>query len=172
MTDLDQTTASGLSRRTVVKGAAWSVPAIALAVAAPAASASVVDVNVGDFSVDGTCGVLGLLLPGYTVEASATAALPVGTVITVSSDSVLSLDVLSLTGATADIALLDGGNTATITLTSELPAGQTANLRTLASVNVATSSSATLTLPTGYVAGAGAKDTGSLSTTLIFCNAS
>lgn len=31
---------SGLSRRTIVKGAAWSVPVVALAVAAPAASAS------------------------------------------------------------------------------------------------------------------------------------
>ncbi|RFA13668.1 hypothetical protein B7R22_13530 [Subtercola boreus] len=40
MTPANSETAQGMSRRTVVTGAAWAVPVVALAVAVPAASAS------------------------------------------------------------------------------------------------------------------------------------
>jgi hypothetical protein len=47
-TEQESTTSArtGISRRGVVKGAAWSVPVVALAVAAPAASASVVPTDI------------------------------------------------------------------------------------------------------------------------------
>lgn len=169
MTDLDQTTGSGLSRRTVVKGAAWSLPAIALAVGAPAAAASVI-VNVGDFSVDGDCGLLGVGVvgSGFTVTAGPSEALPVGTIITVASSATLSVEVLAISGATADIDLLTP-NSATFTFTSALAAGATAELRALLNVDLLSTSTATLSLPSGYVAGDGAKETGTLNTTLILC---
>lgn len=40
MSDLEETTTPGVSRRTVTKAMAWSVPAVALAVSAPAMAAS------------------------------------------------------------------------------------------------------------------------------------
>lgn len=44
---------TGIPRRTIMKGAAWSIPAIAVAVAAPAASASTTcTTSVGIFSMD------------------------------------------------------------------------------------------------------------------------
>ncbi|MEE2522150.1 hypothetical protein V1639_04050 [Pseudarthrobacter sp. J75] len=47
MTQDQQLNSSGVSRRTVTKGAAWSLPVIAAAIAAPAASASVVVPDLG-----------------------------------------------------------------------------------------------------------------------------
>lgn len=38
---MNRTTAEGTSRRTVIKGGAWSIPVVAIAMAAPAAAASV-----------------------------------------------------------------------------------------------------------------------------------
>jgi hypothetical protein len=42
---------SGISRRRVVAGAAWAVPAVAVATAAPASAQSVPPVNISDFGV-------------------------------------------------------------------------------------------------------------------------
>ncbi|KJL23952.1 hypothetical protein [Microbacterium azadirachtae] len=54
----------GLSRRTVVRGAAWSLPVIAMAVAAPLASASTTGVPGGGASTPGTGGRTPLV-PSY-----------------------------------------------------------------------------------------------------------
>ncbi|WP_146078082.1 hypothetical protein [Subtercola sp. Z020] len=172
MTINEETEATGtkrlLERRTVVKTAAWSVPAIALAVAAPMAAASG-DVDLGAYRLTGTCGVLGVVGPGFTLTAGPTEALPVGTTITISGSGVANIGVFSVSGGTANVAVLSG-TSRQITLTSELPAGATLTARTTLSISVAFGLNAVSTLPTGYIA-TGAKSAANVSSTLILCSA-
>lgn len=158
----------GFSRRTVVKGAAWSVPVIAAAVATPLAAASAVDV--GAFTTAGSCGVAGLIGPGFTLTASATAPLPVGTAVTIMGSGVANIGVFSVTGGTASVAVLSP-TSRQATLTSALPAGATIEFRTTLSISVAFTLNEVVTLPNGYT-GTGAKTSGSVSSTLILCSAS
>ncbi|MEU4016767.1 hypothetical protein AB0E56_16005 [Microbacterium sp. NPDC028030] len=157
----------GVSRRTIVKGAAWSVPVIAAAVATPLAAASVVEV--GAFSLDGSCGTLGLLGPGFTLTAGPSTPLPVGTSITITGSGVANVGVFSVTGGTATVNVLSG-TSRQITLTSALPAGATIAFRTTLSITVAFTLNAAATLPAGY-SGTGAKSAGSVSSTLVLCSA-
>ncbi|MDR6867255.1 hypothetical protein J2Y69_001856 [Microbacterium resistens] len=159
----------GVSRRTLVKGAAWSLPVIAVAAATPLAAASTGTVE--GFAVEGTCGLLGALGPGFTVKAGTT-PIPVGTTILVQTSGVLALNLISLSGqGLAELNLLSNKQIA-ITLTAPIPAGSQLNIQWLLSVTVLTTTSATLTLPTGYTAGAGTKSLGSLRQTLILCTPS
>lgn len=77
MTDVVPTRASdGIDRRTIIKGAAWAVPVMAVAVAAPLAAASV---NTSGLAVTGTqTGLLtlNLLDGGGTVTAGALITVP------------------------------------------------------------------------------------------------
>lgn len=155
------------SRRTIVKGAAWSVPVIAAAVATPLAAAST-DLDVGAYTLAGTCGVLGLLGPGFTLTAG-TAPLPVGTAVTVTGSGVANIGVFGVTGGTAEVGILSG-TSRLITLTAELPAGATIAFRTTLSITVAFQLSAASTLPAGYIA-TGSKPTGSVTSTLVLCSA-
>lgn len=158
-----------VQRRTIVRGAAWSIPVIAAAVASPAALAST---NVVDgFRVDGTCGLLGTLGPGFTVAAGS-APIPVGTQIVLQSTSVLTVNLVSLSGqGLADVELLSS-NRLGITLTQAIPAAGQLNIRWLLSVTVLTTTTATLTLPGGHTAGTGTKPQGGLRQTLILCTPS
>lgn len=112
----------GLSRRTVVKGAAWSVPVIAAAVATPLASASVLNSDlVASFAGPIT---LGLTLPvvgnvasintvnTLTVTNNGTTASPAGATVTVAYDS--SLLTLNITGAGISVLGSDGNFTVTL----------------------------------------------------------
>lgn len=77
----EATSSSGPSRRTVVKGAAWSLPIIATAIAAPSASASTT-VSIGSGSTPspvGTCAILGTLVFTITTQPAggAVSSLPV-----------------------------------------------------------------------------------------------
>ena len=157
----------GLDRRTVMKGAAWSVPVIALAVATPAHAASIVDV--GAFALRGTCGTLGLLGPGFTLQAGPTTPLPVGTTVTITGSGVANIGVFSVSGGTATVNVLSG-TSRQITLTAALPAGATIAIRTTLSISVAFQLNAVATLPTGYT-GTGGKTAGNVSSTLILCSA-
>ncbi|MCS3841751.1 hypothetical protein [Microbacterium sp. AK031] len=132
----------GISRRTVVKGAAWSVPVIAAAVATPLASASTaLDLTIvgncsGDFRaaglasgiIDQLATVLGLepAARNFTVTAGST-AVPAGTVLTLDNSGVLNVGLIGVTGA-LDVSALNivslGGGVTQITLQQELPAGQ------------------------------------------------
>lgn len=156
-----------VTRRTLVKGAAWSVPIIAAAVATPLAAASFTDV--GAFALRGTCGVLGLLGPGFTLQAGPTAPLPVGTTITVTGSGVANIGAFGVTGGTANVAVLSN-TSRQITLTAELPAGATIAFRTTLSISVAFQLNAVATLPTGHI-GSGAKPAGDVSSTLVLCSA-
>lgn len=156
-----------ITRRRVTKGAAWSLPVIAAAIAAPAASASVTDV--GAYHIDGTCGVLGLIGPGFTLTAGPT-DLPVGTTITITGSGIANIGVFSVTGGTASVAVLSA-TSRTVTLTSALPAGTTLAMRTTLSITVAFTLNAVVALPATYTA-TGAKPSGGVSSTLILCSAS
>ena len=158
---------SGFSRRTVVKGAAWSVPVIAAAVATPLAAASTVDV--GAFALDGDCGTLGLIGPGFELTAGPTEAIPAGTTITITGSGIANIGVFSVTGGTATVNVLSQ-TSRSIVLTAPLAAGATLAVRTTLSITVAFTLNAATTLPAGYTA-TGGKPAGSVSSTLILCSA-
>lgn len=157
----------GLSRRTLVKGAAWSVPVVVAAVAAPAQAASVV--NVGDFSLNGQCAVLGLLGRGFALTAGAV-DLPIGTRVTISRTGIANIGLFDIEGGTASVQALST-TSVEFTLNAPLSAGATMAFRSLLSVSVVVTLTAVAALPTGYVAGTGAKTTGSVNVTLILCGA-
>lgn len=158
----------GISRRAVVKGAAWSVPVIAAAVATPLAAASGV-VEVGAFALNGSCGTLGLLGPGFTLQAGPTTPLPVGTTITITGGGIANIGVFGVTGGTANVNVLSP-TSRQITLTAALPAGATIAFRTTLSISVAFTLNAVAALPTGY-SGTGAKTAAGVNSTLILCSA-
>ncbi|WP_440708374.1 hypothetical protein [Herbiconiux sp. YIM B11900] len=158
---------SGVARRTVMKGAAWSLPVIALAVSTPLAAAS--DIQVGAFSLNGACGILGVIAPGFTLTAAADAPLPVGTTVIITGSGVANIGVFSVSGGTANVAVLSD-TSRQITLTAALPAGATIDFRTTLSISVLFTLNAVASLPTGYV-GTGAKAAGSVSSTAILCSA-
>jgi len=157
-----------LSRRSVVKGAAWTVPVIAATVAAPFAAASTSDV--GAFRLQGTCGVPGFLGPGFVLSSSADTALPVGTSVRINGSGVADIGVFSVTGGTASVTVLSG-TSRLITLTSALPAGSTMELRTTLSISVTFTMTAETELPAGYAADAGAKPNGTINSNTALCSA-
>jgi hypothetical protein len=163
---VDEVTGFSPTRRSLVKGAAWSLPVIAVAVATPLASASTVDV--GAYHLDGTCGVLGVLGPGFTLTAGPT-PLPVGTTVVVTGSGVANIGVFSVTGGTATVNVLSG-TSRSIVLTSAVPANSTISFRTTLSITVAFTLNAVSTLPANYTS-TGGKSSGSVSSTLIFCSA-
>ncbi|HEY1134760.1 MAG TPA: hypothetical protein VGE77_09305 [Nocardioides sp.] len=142
MTEIQNDTPRRLvSRRTVARTAAWSVPAVAVVSAAPAFAASVTDV--GYYAMTAHCGELGgLINSGFDLTAG-TIALPPQTLISINSTNGVSL---SLSGPSGVIEL-GGGNYA---LQNGLPAGQTVTLNRLLSVNVATTTTAAVILPEGF----------------------
>jgi len=162
---IEQTPERTLTRRSVVKGAAWAAPVLALAVATPAATASGTT-DVSGFTLEGSCGVLGLIGPGFDLTAG-TAPLPVGTTVTVTGEGLLDIGLLSTTGGLATVGLI-GDSSQVITLTSELPAGQTLAARMLLSISAAYELSATVALPAGYTA-TSSKPTASIEKPLLVC---
>ena len=160
-----------IERRTVLKGAAWSVPVIAVAAATPLAAASTATA-VNGFQVNGVCGLLGAVAPGFNIAAGSS-PLPVGTQITITTGGV-NVSLIGL-GAQSGLATVAVGGTGTqiITLTQALPANTTLSARWLLNVSALSTVSATLSLPTGFVAGTGTKATGGLTNAvLVTCNAS
>lgn len=157
-----------LTRRSVATAAAWTVPAIAVAATAPAAAASG-DVELGAYRLQGTCGILGVIGPGFTLTAASNAPLPVGTSIIITGSGVANIGVFSVTGGTASVSVLSG-TARQITLTAPLAAGASLAFRTTLSISVAFTLNSVVSVPTGYV-GTGSKSTGSVSSTLILCSA-
>lgn len=155
------------TRRTLMKGAAWSIPVIAAAVATPLAASSTIDV--GAFALRGTCGIVGFLGPGFTLQAGPTAALPVGTTVIVSGSGIANIGVFSVSGGTASVAVL-GGTARLITLTASLPAGTTIAFRSTLSLQVAFTLTAVAAPPAGVDA-TGAKAAANVSSTLTLCSA-
>jgi hypothetical protein len=167
MNDAQVVTTTSHGRRALMKGIAWSAPVLITATLAPATAAST-PTDVGNFSVDGDCGVLGLLGPGFEITAG-DEPLPTGTVITVTGTGVANIGVFSLTGGTARVDVLSPGSRQ-IVLTAPLPAGATLEARTTLSITVAFGLTATATLPDNFNAGPSAKPTGNVSSTLVLCS--
>ncbi|HEY1134138.1 MAG TPA: hypothetical protein VGE77_06140 [Nocardioides sp.] len=152
----------------MTRAAAWSVPAVAVVAAAPAFAASGTT-DVGAYALNGSCGTLGILGPGFTLTASATAPIPAGTTVLVNGSGIANIGVFSVTGGTASITVLSA-TSRSITLTSPLAAGATMAFRTTLSISVAFTLGATTTLPAGFV-GTGGKPVGNVSSTLVPCSA-
>ncbi|MFD5224627.1 hypothetical protein ACFWHT_03310 [Microbacterium sp. NPDC058342] len=115
-----------MSRRTVVKGAAWSVPVIALSTAAPAFAASTQNNNLKVETVDCeliTLGIAGSNFPGfrYTVTDGVIKA---GTQIQITFGGLAAINAgnFELGGANGISLLNIGGNTATFELTQDYAA--------------------------------------------------
>ncbi|MBX3203728.1 MAG: thrombospondin type-1 domain-containing protein [Labilithrix sp.] len=125
--------------------------------------------DLGALHTNGSCGVLGVLGPGFTLTAGPSEALPVGTTITITGSGVANIGVFTVTGGTASVTVLSG-TARQIVLTSALPAGATMAFRTTLSISVAFTLGAQVTLPEGYV-GTGAKSSGSVTSTLVLCSA-
>jgi large repetitive protein len=126
-------------------------------------------VDLGAYHINGSCGVLGVLGPGFTLTAGPAAPLPVGTSVLITGSGVANIGVFSVTGGTASVTVLSS-TSRLITLTSALPAGATIAFRTTLSITVAFTLNAATTLPTGYV-GTGSKPAGSVNATLVLCSA-
>ncbi|WP_028474129.1 hypothetical protein [Nocardioides alkalitolerans] len=156
------------SRRSVTRAAAWSVPAVAVVSAAPAFAASAVDV--GAFALRGSCGASGIVGPGFLLTAGPT-ALPVGNTVIITGSGVADIGTFRATGAgTATVTYLSGSSRF-VTVTTEIPAGETMALRT--SLSTATQTfqlNAAASLPEGYT-GTGAKTAAIVSSTTTLCNA-
>jgi hypothetical protein len=171
---MDQTTdtsgavpQAGPSRRSVLRAGAWSVPVVALAVASPAAAASVVDV--GAYSLNGSCGALGVLGPGFLLTAGPSEPLPAGTVVVTTASGVANSGVWSVSGGSATVTVLSG-TSRQITLTADLPAGATLSMRTTLSISNAFRLNGVVSLPDGYD-GTGGKSSASVNSTLVLCSA-
>ncbi|MHC2185229.1 hypothetical protein [Rathayibacter agropyri] len=154
-----------VTRRSVTSAAVWSVPVVAAVAATPSAAAS--NGDVGAFTLSGTCGTLGVLGPGFLLKASASEPLPTGTSVTVTGSGIANIGVFSFSGGAATGSILSS-TSQLITLTAPLPAGATLAMRTTLSISVAFKLNAAALLPAGYT-GTGAKTSGSVSSTLIFC---
>ena len=128
-------TTSGPSRRSIAKGAAWAVPAVSVAAAAPALAASPGDACApGTLKVTAVCPkpLIDLLnaVPLYftiTNPAGSNCTVPAGTVINIERSGLANLDVATLNSLANVGVLYDTATTAH--LTSPLASGQSAIIR-------------------------------------------
>ncbi|MEV4669471.1 hypothetical protein [Microbacterium sp. LWO12-1.2] len=108
----------GVSRRTVVKGAAWSVPVVAAAVAIPLAAASTPTPAATFWATGATVSVVSGNVTNFTVEGSDAdgnlALLPSGTSVLIVPEPGVTLQVVNATGIVTTTNP-DGSITAVIT---------------------------------------------------------
>ncbi|WP_353115181.1 hypothetical protein [Microbacterium sp.] len=130
MTSERTPTTAGLSRRTIVKGAAWSVPVVAAAAAVPMASASV-PIPQQNVIVSASCYGINILgfgqsFPQFTITA-------VGNTVRAGSTFLITgTGIGNLTfGDTNGLGVLNflNGSTAQFTLARDIPAGTSATLQ-------------------------------------------
>ncbi|WP_265445216.1 hypothetical protein [Flexivirga meconopsidis] len=116
------------SRRTVAKGAAWTVPVVATALAAPAASASTAgqDVVVSSSCYGLTILGVGASFPQFTITAVG-APIEAGSTFTLTGSGLANLTLGGPTGF-FDFKLLNGG-AMQITLNQTIPAGGSQTVR-------------------------------------------
>ena len=160
--ELNTTTTPGINRRKIVKGAAWSLPVIATAIAAPSAAASTTPA--WDARVSGTCsgqfkaaGLASNILNALTGALGLTAAtrsftitaqegtIPAGTQFQLNHGGLLNLNLLGWSAL--GLTLLSSGPVATLALVNPLPLGQSITIDLLvglADVRVASNMSLSL----------------------------
>lgn len=114
----ENTRTDGLSRRTVVKGAAWSVPVVAAAVAVPLAAASTPTPAATFWATGATVSVVSGNVTNFTVEGSDAdgnlALLPSGTSVMIVPEPGVTLQIVNSTGIVTTTNP-DGSITAVIT---------------------------------------------------------
>lgn len=165
---MNEETKTGLSRRSLARGAAWSIPVISAAVAVPLASASV-QAPLEGIVVQGRCAGLGLLGRHFRITASAD-PIPAGSVLTIRKESGLGVSLIDWNlegfGGLLSVAAI-GSNTVAYTFNDEW-SGQ-GSIGSAVNVDVAVRLYATLALPAGYEAGETSKLEGSIRNTLVVC---
>lgn len=151
---------SGVSRRFIVKGAAWSVPVVSLAVAAPSAAASPTALRLA-----GDCP-----RRSFTLTASPTGEIPTGTIIeAVGSGGLVATALVGGTVAGVAAQVSTKSKTVTFTLTSPISAGNTAEFAVIVRASAGRLEGSVL-LPAGADPGAGAKTTGWIDWTATSCS--
>ncbi|MDQ4501484.1 hypothetical protein [Sinomonas sp. ASV322] len=118
-----------IGRRELVRGAAWSAPAIAGAAFVPAAAAST---PAWDVAVTGKCstgllGILGQAALSFTITA-AQGTVPTGTSFTLSSSSLLNVSALVASPNSLVAISVLGSSSALLTLTAPLQQGSSVTL--------------------------------------------
>ena len=136
-----------ISRRTVAKGVAWSLPVIATAAAAPAAVAS--DGGTGDVVISALChkmDALGLVsVPKFTITAVGQ-PIGAGSTFTLAGSELLNVRLGGVSGP-IEVGLLDGSSR-TIELSKDLAPGQTASFRVTGAIAVLVLAEFTLSVGT------------------------
>lgn len=156
------------SRRTIVKGAAWSVPVIAAAIAAPAAAASTDMIDVGRYLILGACPLKPGHAPVLSIVPGPTTGLPVGTTILLTLAGSVTFNSFGASG---------GGTGFTWTSPSSVLVDLPWGLLPSAVLNISSELSntqeftltATASLPSGYL-GTGAVTTVKISSTPDGCS--
>jgi hypothetical protein len=161
---------TSIGRRTVLTGAAWSLPVIALAVATPGASASGGAVVVGSYVITGDCGVLFTTDVSFTLTASSTAPLPVGTQVQITSNNPGEVGEWVIDGGTATQSV--AGTVHTFVLTSEIPVNGSVSFRSDLNQTQAFVLTAATTLPGGYVGSGAEKSTATIDAAAGTCSTS
>lgn len=147
-----------------MRTAAWAVPAVAVAVSVPAASAS--PFEVGRYTLSGFCGDF-VELAGFRLAADPRAPLPVGSIITIFGDPLVGAWSVS-GGAFADVLPVDQ-STCRIQLLTTLGAGQMVAFHSNRRTDTTFQLTAELTLPSGYTADPGAQTRGVVNSTTSTC---
>lgn len=121
---MSDTTQRGLSRRSVTRLAAWSVPAVAVVAAAPAQAASVG--TAFDVQVTTECSFTLLNLNGLRrfVVTSLSGTVPAGSTFQLTATGALGLTLGQQLGGLVVSQI--SGQTATLTLPADLPSGSSA----------------------------------------------
>lgn len=116
-------TTTGPSRRQIAKGAAWAVPAVTVAAAAPALAAST-SCPAGSLTVSVVnCRVLGLLsAPYFTITNNGDCTVPAGTPVTLTGSGLVSAVIQGLDDI--NVAVLFDGQSSTGTLQQPLGPGE------------------------------------------------
>jgi hypothetical protein len=161
--------AAPLDRRTVITGAAWSLPVIALAVATPTAAASGGGIDLGAFTIVGDCGDPAVSGVQFVLTASSTAPLPEGTAVRVSTNNPGQLGMWSIVGGTGWVD--DIGGTRFFDLTAPVPAGSSIILRSDLDYTGVFTLDAIVFLPEGYAGSGDAKTEASVTAASGACSA-
>lgn len=157
---------NGINRRNVVKGAAWSVPVVAAAIASPPASASLSDL--GTFSLDGVCGVMesGTVETGFDLNFTWERGLDGGTTIDVVGTGLTDIGVFTVTGLDATVTSISPTESR-ITFTGPTQYGTKPMFRTLINVRPEWTLTGTVTVYRAHTGGS--KLTGTVVGTSDFC---
>lgn len=136
-----------VSRRTIAKGAAWSVPVVAVAAAAPAASASTAT---ADVVVTHTCvsqNILGTGLvsrPQFNISA-VDQPVAAGSTYALSGTGLANISLAAVGGSLVSVSVLSG-TSATVTVNQAIPAGGTVSFQVVGIATVAALTTFTLAL--------------------------